>query len=149
VLSRRYKSLKGGENMGLNPGDLEKVPKEMSIKECYGRVYSWHKKYGKTKVEEKYGDNDVNSRAYLDLINMLPSPNEVTQEDMDFVFGEVISKLMEWSYHEEDAYGIKIAAYAHFALNKQYDKGFGDEKFRKSRETSKLFAKFRYPKWGE
>ncbi len=135
--------------MGLNPGDLEKVPKEMSVKECYERVYNWHKKYGRTRVKEKYGCDDAYSRAYLDLMDALPLPNKVTQEDMDFVFGEVISMLMEWSYHEEDEYGIKIAAYAHFSLNKQYANGFSDEEFRKSREASKLFAEFGYPKWKE
>ena len=135
--------------MGLNPGDLEKVPKGMSVKECYERIHNWHKKYGKGRVKEKYGRDDAYSRAYLDLVDALPSANKATQEDMDFIFGEVISMLMEWSYHEEDGYVIKIAAYAHFALNKQYTNGFHDEGFRKSREASKLFAEFGYPKWKE
>jgi hypothetical protein len=128
--------------MALNPGDLEKVPKGMSVKECYERIYNWHKKYGKTRVKERYGRDDAYSEAYLDLLNILTSLDKATQNDMDFVFGEVISMLMEWSYHEEDEYGIKIAAYAHFALNKQYADGFHDEEFRKSREASELFAKF-------
>ena len=128
--------------MALNPGDLEKVPKEMSVKECYERIYNWHKKYGETRVREKYEHDDAYSQAYLDLLNTLTLPDKATQNDMDFVFGEVISMLMEWSYHEEDEYGIKIAAYAHFALNKQYADGFHDEEFRKSREASELFAKF-------
>lgn len=135
--------------MGLNPGDLEKIPKEMSVKECYERIYNWHKKYGKRRVNEKYGQHDAYSKAYLDLVDALPPPNEATQEDINFVFGEVISMLMEWSYHEEDEYGIKIAAYAHFALNKQFREGFGSEEFRRSRESSKLFADFGYPKWKE
>jgi len=135
--------------MGLNPGDLEKIPKEMSAKECYERIYNWHKKHGKRRVKEKYGREDAYSRAYLNLVDALPSPNEATEEDMDFIFGEVISMLMEWSYHEEDEYGIKIGAYAHFALNKKYAKGFADEKFKKSREASKLFVDFAYPKWKE
>lgn len=135
--------------MGLNPGDLEEVPKGMSVKECYERIYNWHKKYGKRRVKEKYGRDDAYSRAYLDLVDALPSANKAPQEDMDFVFGEVISMLMEWSYHEEDEYGIKIAAYAHFALNKQYANGFGDEEFRKSTEDSKLFTELGYPKWKE
>ncbi len=135
--------------MGLNQGDLEKVPQGMNVKDCYERIYNWHKKHGKRRVREKYGRDDAYSRAYLDLIDALPPPNRAAQEDMDFVFGEVISMLMEWSYHEEDEHGIKIAAYAHFALNKQYANGFQDEKFRKSRETSKLFTEFGYSKWEE
>ena len=129
--------------MGLNPGDLRKVPKGMSVKECYERIYNWHKKHGKRRVKEKLGREDEYVRAYLDLVDALPSPNKATQEDMDFVFGEVISNLMEWSYHEEDEYGIKIAAYAHFALNKQYPEGFKDEQFWKSRKSSNLFIKFK------
>jgi hypothetical protein len=78
---------------------------------------------------------------------MLPPPSEATQTDMDFIFGEVISGLMEWSYGEEDENGIKIAEYAHLALKKQYIKGFHDEKFRKSRKGSKLFTEFADPIW--
>lgn len=95
------------------------------------------------------GHDDAYSKAYLDLVDALPSPKKATQEDMDFVFSAVISALMEWSYHETDEYGIKIAAYAHFALNKQYAKDFHDEKLEKSRKTSKLFGEFGYPKWKE
>jgi len=135
--------------MGLNVGDLEKVPKGMSVNECYERIFNWHKKHGKRRVKEKYGRDDAYNRAYLDLVDALPSPSEATREDMDFVFGEIISMLMEWSYHEEDKYGIKIAAYAHFALNKQYANGFHDDKFKKSRKTSVFFDKFGYPKWKE
>ena len=135
--------------MGLDRGDLEKIPEEITVRECYERIYDWHKKYGKGKVKEKYGRDDAYRRTYLRLVNVLPPVDSVSQEDMDFVFGEVISMLMEWSYHEEDEYGIKIAAYAHFALNKRYTDGFHDEEFRKSREASKLFAEFGYPKWTE
>jgi len=135
--------------MGLNPRDLEKVPKGMSVKECYERIFNWHKKYGKKRIMEKHGLNDAYVRAYLNLVDALPLPSEATQGDMDFVFGEVISMLMEWAYHEEDEYGIKIAAYAHFALDRQYAHGFFDEEFRKSRETSKLFSEFGYPRWKE
>lgn len=125
--------------MGLNPVDLEKVPKGMSVKECYERIYDWQKKYGKRRVNEKYSRKDAYSKAYLYLVDKLPLPNKAVQEDMDFIFGEVISGLMECSYHEKDKHGIKIAAYAHFALNKQY-LGFGGEEHRKSREALKLFA---------
>ncbi len=128
--------------MGLNSGDREKLQKELSIKECYKRIYEWHKKYGKRRIKEKYKLDDAYSRAYLDLVDVLPLPSEATQADMDFIFGEVISMLMEWSYGEEDENGIKIAEYAHLALNKQYINGFHDEKFRKSREGSKLFTEF-------
>jgi hypothetical protein len=135
--------------MGLNPRDMKKVPKEMSIKQCYERIYEWHKKYGKEIVKEKYRWDDAYRRAYWDLVDVLPHPDEATQADMDFVFGEVIAGLMEWSYHEEDANGIKMAAYAYFALNKQYPAGFADENFWKNRKSSKLFAQFPPTIWKE
>jgi len=114
----------------------------MTVKDCYQRIYEWHKKYGKTKVKEIYSRDDAYSKAYLDLVDALPSPDEATQADMDFVFGEVIFMLMEWSYHQEDEYGIKISTYAHFALEKQYVHGLYDDQFRESRKESMLFAQF-------
>ena len=64
---------------------------------------------------------------------------------MAFVFGEVISASFEWAYHEKDKDGIKIAAYAHFALDNYYD-GFGGDEFRKRRKASKLFTEYNYHK---
>jgi len=100
--------------MGLLPGDLEKVSKDMSVKECYVRIYTWHKKYGKKKIKEKQLQ-EAHAKRYSKLLDDLPTPQKATESDMNFVFGEVIYGLMEWSYHEEDAFGIKIAAYATFA----------------------------------
>ena len=39
--------------MGLNQGDLEKVPKGMSVIECYERIYNWHKKHGEKRLKRK------------------------------------------------------------------------------------------------
>lgn len=131
--------------MGLDSEDLKKVPKGISVKECYKRIFDWHKKYGKIRAAKKQLGDEVYVRAYLALVDELPSPSKATQGDMDFVFGQVISMLVEWSYHEQDEHGIKIAAYAHFALDKQYAKGFQDEEFKKSMKTSKLSTRF--DKW--
>ena len=57
-------------------------------------------------------------------------------------FGEVIYMLMEWSYHKVDEYGIKMAAYAHFAINKRYS-GIRDESS-ESREKRPLYEQFGY-----
>jgi hypothetical protein len=107
-----------GDRVGLLPGDLEKVPENFGMKECYSRIYSWHKEHGRQRLRSKYKREDKYSEKYLKLVNALPSPDRATVEDMAFVFGEVIYMLMEWAYHEEDEFGIKTAAYAHFALNK-------------------------------
>jgi len=102
--------------VGLLPGDLEKVPENFSMKECYSRIYNWHQKHGRQRLTSKYGREDKYSKKYLELVNALPGPDRATVEDMAFVFGEVIYMLMEWAYHEEDELGIKTAAYAYFAL---------------------------------
>lgn len=127
--------------MGLQFGDLEKVPEDFSTEECYKRIWELHKKYGIQRLKVKYQKEDAYSKTYLDLLDNLPSPDKATESDVDFVFGEVIFMLMEWSYHEEDDHGIKMGAYAHFAINKRYA-GIEDVKFKNSREKSLLFKRF-------
>lgn len=126
--------------MGLISGDLERVPKGTSVRECYERIYRWHKKYGRKRMKEKYQREDIYSKAYFELLDALPLPDKVQISDMDFAFGEVIFGLMEWSYHEEDEYEIKMAAYAHFAVEKQY--GGLNNRYNESRKSSPLFDKF-------
>ena len=135
--------------MGLMSGDLEKVPKNFSRRDCYRRIYKWHKKFGKRRLEEirkKYQIGVAYVKAYLDLLKELPRPDEVSEECMDFVFGEIIYMLMEWSYHEVDEFGIKIGAYAHFAVNQKYGKTSSDD-FWKSQERCYLYARFGKNEW--
>lgn len=89
---------------------------------------------------EKFGSNVQYRRLYLLILDILPPVNSDTLEDMDFIFGEVMVGLMEWSYYEKDEKGIKIATYAHFALNKKYNGGFSSKEFRNSRVSSKLYT---------
>lgn len=100
--------------MGLLKGDLEKVSRGMSVEECYRRIYHWHKHNGKRKIKEKQ-QQEAYTERYFKLLDGLPEPETASKEDMNSVFGEVIYGLMEWSFHHEDEYGIKIAAYAIFA----------------------------------
>ena len=60
---------------------------------------------------------------------------------MDFIFREVLMGLMEWSCHDEDEFGIKMAAYAHFAINKKYG-NLQNQEFKKSCIESKLLKNF-------
>jgi hypothetical protein len=100
--------------MGLLKGDLKKVPKDMSIEGCYRRIYHWHKRNGKKRM--KYEQHkDAHTERYFKLLDGLPEPETASKADMNSVFCEVIYGLMEWSFHQEDEYGIKIAAYAIFA----------------------------------
>ena len=129
-----------GVRMGLLPGDLEKVPQNLSIRDCYKRIYEWHKKYGRQRLVVKREIKDAYSKAYLALLEKLPHPDEVSESCMNFIFGEV-NMLMEWSYHEQDEHGIKMAAYAHFAISRRY-KGINDEKFKQSKEKCSLYKDF-------
>ncbi len=47
----------------------------------------------------------------------MPAPDIVSIEEMQNTFRETIMNRLEWSYHKEDQYGIKIAAYAHRGQN--------------------------------
>lgn len=124
--------------MGLNNGDIEIVPSSMGEKDCYKRIYEWHKNAGKSKLKEMFKSGDEYSNTYLSLLEEIPSPENATTGDMNFIFCQVISSYMEWSYHESDSFGIKNAAYAHYALNKQFPNGFHDENARESMMSSKL-----------
>jgi hypothetical protein len=132
--------------MGLNEGDLEKVPENFSIKECYERIYKWHMSLGLERISERDGIRRLDEEyilAYRNLIRALAQfpPDIASQEDTDFIFREVIMGLMEWSYHKEDEFGIKMGAYAHFAINKKYG-NLQNQKFQKSYRESKLLKKF-------
>ena len=109
--------------MALNPGDLEKVPQTLSMRQCYERIHGWHRSDGVARLEQRYGGNDAYAQSYRDLLSRLPAPAQATEADMAFVFNEVITNRMEWAYHQEDERGIKTAAYAHFALQRW----FGDD----------------------
>ena len=54
---------------------------------------------------------------------------------------EVITGLLEWSYHREDEFGIKMGAYAHFAINKKYG-NLQNKEFMKSFRESELLKYF-------
>ena len=131
--------------MGLLRNDLGKIPENFSMKDCYSRIYEWHKQYGSESIKSKYGRIDKYSTTYLKLLNALPSPNGATIEDMAFIFGQVIYMLMEWAYHEEDEYGIKTAAYAHFALNKFFNNSLRE--LQENAKKSRLYNQFGYEKW--
>lgn len=123
--------------MGLLKGDIEKVPKDLSLKEYYARIYDWHK----SRRDIKKNDNPSTKR-YHELVESLPNPEKASPEDIVFVCKEVITGLMEWAYHKMDEYEIKTAAYAHYILNTFFD-GFHGEKMRVLEQKSELYRKYR------
>lgn len=121
--------------MGLLEGDIEKVPKGLTLKEYYSRIYRWHRKNSNSKQ-----DDSPYARRYQDLVESLPAPEKASSEDIAFVCKEVIAGLMEWAYHKVDEYGIKTAAYAHHILDTFFD-GFHGEKAKTLMQKSKLHRK--------
>lgn len=135
------------ENMRSNPEESAEDPEKLSIRECYKRIYDWHKGCGKTKIKER-GLSDAYEKAYLAFVDAIPPMHEATQGDMDFVFGEVLGMLMEWACSEKDEHKITMWAYAKSAFDRQYT-GVSDERFHESRKTSKLFPEFAFLRWKE
>lgn len=115
--------------MGLLKGDIDKVPKGLSLEEYYAKIYYWHLK----------NKNRVDHKKYRELVNALPHPDEVDLEDIAFVCKEVIAGFMEWAYHEVDESGVKTAAYAHYILDTFFD-GFHGEKTEALSRKSGLYA---------
>ena len=95
----------------------------------------------KNKIFEKLRDRDEHDpyiRCYLELVEVMPDPELASEEDIALICREVIAGLMEWAYHEEDNYGVKIAAYAHYILNTFFD-GFHGDMTKRYAQNSKLY----------
>ena len=117
--------------------------------EFYTHIYNWHFNFGRQKLVEIYGKVDAYSKAYLELVEFLPIPSESSSADRDFVFGEVISMLMEWSYQQLDEDGVSLGTYAHRALEIKYEKGFNDDAYQNNKKHSYLYSKFSYENWNK
>jgi len=129
--------------VGLIKGDLEKVPKGLTMNQYYARIFKWHRK-NKDLILRKLGarsPSDPYIRCYFELVEALPDTKSVSLEDIAFVCLEVISGLMEWAYHESDQHGVKTAAYAQHILDSFFD-GFFGKKTRFSAENSKMYARY-------
>lgn len=134
--------------MGLSQDDLNKLPIDITPRECYKRIYQWHKMYGTEKIQTKKVSPEYKN-AYLQFLDRIPDPTNASKDDMNLVFDEVITMLLEWSYIEIDEYGIKIAAYAHRALKIQYGDydAFNNQNFRNSMQKSDLYPEFGDVNW--
>ena len=129
--------------MGLTKEDMAKVPKGLSLKEYYERIYNWHAK-NKNKIFIKLSHRDKNDPyiiCYLELMKVIPKPNIASSEDIAFICREVVAGLMEWAYHEKDENDVKIAAYAHHILDTFFD-GFSGAKTMQLSKNSKLYSKY-------
>lgn len=112
--------------MGLNAGELQKV-QNLKHEEVYLRIknyYSnfiknWNKMLNSEKAEYIFGNGRQSSVDYVDksslyLETLIGKPS---LEDTIELAKNVICKNLEYSYHDEDDYGIKMGAYAHYIIN--------------------------------
>jgi hypothetical protein len=104
--------------MGLNLEDQEKVPADLTARDSYERIWEWHRAHGETVASERL-DGPALDR-YLAILPELPTVQDASDEDLAFLLHEVLTGTFEWSYHEEDGQGIKIAAYAFHAVDTSY-----------------------------
>lgn len=97
--------------MALSNEDLAKVPPELTVPESYERIRAWHTAHGESELP-KYRVSARNRDQYLAILPALPPTADGSLADIAFLFYEVLTGTFEWSYHIEDADGIKMAAYA-------------------------------------
>jgi hypothetical protein len=125
--------------MGLSIADTSKVPSFFTIEDCYDRIYKWHKTNGKQERINKFGNQNIYIKDYENLVDKMPAISNATDADQDYIFYQMVCGLLEWSYHIEDEFGIKIAAYTHCALEIRYPNwGFHNEAFQQNIKNSFL-----------
>lgn len=128
--------------MGLCEGDLEKVPVTFTVEQCYARIVHGLKSKGKVYLQEEISKGSTWLRRPLEGIAHLPALRKATMHDIDFVCHMIICGGLEWAYHRADEYGIKMAAYAHHALNLRYQDGWGNDDMLASANQSTLVHLF-------
>jgi hypothetical protein len=105
--------------MALDPSDQEKVPPDLSARDCYERIWGWHRTHGADEAQKVMLAPD-HMNLYLAILPELPTVQDALSEDMDFLFKEVLNGSFEWSYQIEDDHGVKMAAYAFHAVDKEH-----------------------------
>jgi hypothetical protein len=97
--------------MGLAPDD--RLPEGISIRDAYAAIRIWYQaNVDLYAVDPQRGDYVVESKAYIES---LPPPEQWTREAMEDTLQRVLSRDLEWGYHESDG-KFKMAAYAHAAF---------------------------------
>jgi hypothetical protein len=112
--------------MGLNAGDLQKA-KNLKHEEVYRRIRDYYATFMKNwnimsnvdRSEYVFGNGRKSPTEYVDksslyLENLTAKPSI---DDTIDLAKNVICKNLEYAYHDEDDYGIKMGAYAHYIIN--------------------------------
>ena len=113
--------------MGVTQQELQKV-QDIGHKEAYRRIKDYYSsfivKWNKLPKLEKenyiFGNGRKGSVEYVNnsstCLSVLPLDPSI--DDSIDLAKNVICKSLEYSYHDEDEYGIKMGAYAHYIINK-------------------------------
>jgi len=126
--------------LGLEHGDIDRVPQGLNLSDYYERLREWYsanRALAASKLRRSRSDPYVS--CFEELVSILPAKHTATPEDIAFVSVEVISGLMEWAYHEKDQDGVKMAAYAHFILDRFFD-GFHGKATRAASQRSRFVS---------
>jgi len=117
--------------MGPQSEDLVKV-QNLKPNEAYNRIKDYYTAFigkwiQKTPLEKSqyiFGNGRRcsiefvdNSLAYINTLSNSPTLDETIALAKNVIF-----RNLEFSYHDEDNYGIKMGAYAHYIIN-TYNKG--------------------------
>jgi hypothetical protein len=137
--------------MGLQQFEIDSVPREYDLNDCYRAIYSFVMDYipqWKNKIHEVQTNRETSERLLagakfnLRLCEQLPAPDQATTKDMDYVAGQVIYGKFEGFYHEQNTNGIKVAAYAHRYFELRCGTMLPDEETRRSMKSSRLYSEF-------
>lgn len=87
-----------------------------ALRDLYSLIYRWHRERGLVEIKRRYNQADiVNDRWFHEyrsvLSNLLP-PDKATTENISSVAHHVLAGCMEWSYCEEVAADVTMAAVA-------------------------------------
>jgi hypothetical protein len=97
--------------MGLDSTDP--LPDGISIKDAYAAIRTWYQaNVDVCASDPQRGQYAAESKAYVES---LPPPDQATQEEMEDLLRRVLSRDLEWAYHQSDG-RYKMAAYAHAAF---------------------------------
>lgn len=97
---------------------------------AHAKLYDWYRHHPRS-IDKVYGRNDAYAKYSKLLISKLPVPSRATAADMSYVAREVLTGLLEWSYHQYDQSGIAMHQYARVIMNE-----YGNVDPRRSRLTS-------------
>jgi len=91
----------------MGQGKDDPIPEGLSKSDAYRKVYTWYRSHI-SEIESKDGKYFKESAEY---IRNLKDPDEVREDEIQEVFNQILTGLLEWGYQRSDGQ-YKMAAYA-------------------------------------